>query len=41
MKAQLFIRKQTLYVRLDGELDSSVTDGLRIKMTDYLAILSI
>ena len=36
MKAQLFIRKQTLYVRIDGELDSSVTDGLRIKISELI-----
>lgn len=36
MKAQLFIRKQILYVRFDGELDSSVTSGLRVKISELI-----
>ena len=36
MKAQLFIRKHVLYVRLDGELDSSVAYGLRGKISELI-----
>ncbi len=36
MKAQIFIRKHILYVRLNGELDSSVANGLRIKISELI-----
>lgn len=36
MKAQLFIRKRILYIRFDGELDSSVTNGLRVKICELI-----
>ena len=36
MKAQVFIRKHILYVRLKGELDSSVANSLRIKISELI-----
>ena len=36
MKAQIFIRKQVLYVRFSGELDSSVANGLRVKISELI-----
>jgi len=36
MKAQIFIRKQILYVRFSGELDSSVANGLRVKVSELI-----
>ena len=36
MKAQIFIRRHTLYVRLNGELDSSVANSLRIKISELI-----
>ena len=36
MKAQIFIRKHILYVRLNGELDCSVANGLRIKVSELI-----
>lgn len=36
MKAQIFIRKQILYVRFSGELDSSVANGLRVKISELI-----
>lgn len=36
MKAQIFIRKHILYVRLNGELDSSVANSLRIKISELI-----
>ena len=36
MKAQIFIRKHILYVRLNGELDSSVSNSLRIKISELI-----
>lgn len=36
VKAQIFIRKQILYVRFSGELDSSVANGLRVKISELI-----
>ena len=36
VKAQLFIKKHVLYIRFSGELDSSVANGLRIKVTELI-----